>query len=446
MKLAVLGGGGFRVPLVYRALLQSSDAPHVDEITLYDLDIGRLHGIEAVLHQIGGLQGSRPVVRATTDLEVALDGADVVFSAIRTGGLAGRVADERVALDLGVLGQETTGPGGLAYGMRTVPVCLRIAEAVSRRCPRAWFVNFTNPAGLITEAMQAVLGERVIGICDSPMGLYRRAARALGEPADTASVDYAGLNHLGWLQGLTIGGRDRLGELIANPAALAGTEEGQLFGVQWIQTIGVIPNEYLYYYYFTRDAIAAISGGAATRGEYLLMQQEDFYRRVAEEPGLALPIWDQVRLERNATYMQESRAKGEERDPEDIDTGGYEGVAAALITALFGGPPATLILNVANRSTLPGLAADAVVEVPCRVDPTGPSPLPVSPLRGEMLGLVQQVKAVERLAIQAAVTGSVSMAVRAMACHPLVDSVTTARLLIDGYRERIPDFATVFGD
>ncbi len=444
MKLAVLGGGGFRVPLVYRALLTTPSAPPVDEIVLHDLDPQRLSAITAVLRHIGAEHDRVPTIRATTDLGVALDAADVVFSAIRTGGLSGRVADERVALDLGVLGQETTGPGGVAYGMRTVPVAMHIADVVARRCPSAWFINFTNPAGMITEAMQSVLGDRVVGICDSPMVLARRAARALGITAGDVAVDYAGLNHLGWLQGLSSGGRDRLADLVSDPEALRTMEEGQLFGVEWIQTLGVLPNEYLYYYYFTRDAIAAIARRPATRGEYLLMQQEAFYRRVTEEPGLALPIWDQVRLERNTTYMEESRGDADERHPDDVDGGGYEGVAVALIAALLGGEPTQLILNVRNRATITDLPADAVVEVPCMVDRRGPRPMQVTPLSGDMLGLVQQVKAVERLAIRAAQTGSPTLAVRALAAHPLVDSVTTARQLLDGYRVRIPALAAIF--
>lgn len=446
MKLVVLGGGGFRVPLVYRALLTTPRAPRVDEIVLHDLDPQRLAAIAAVLGQIGAAHHRVPTVRATGDLEDALDGADVVFSAIRTGGLSGRVADERVALDLGVLGQETTGPGGLAFGMRTVPVALHIAEVAARRCPSAWFINFTNPAGMITEALQSVLGDRVVGICDSPMVLARRAARALGCADQEIVVDYAGLNHLGWLQGLSVGGRDRLADLVGDTDALRTMEEGQLFGAEWIQTLGVLPNEYLYYYYFTRDAITAIAGRSSTRGEYLLMQQGAFYRRVLDAPELALPIWDRTRLERNATYMQESRGDADERHPDDVDGGGYEGVAVALIAALLGGEPAQLILNVRNGATLADLPADAVVEVTCQVDERGPRPMHVTPLTGEMLGLVQQVKAVERLAIRASQSGSRTLAVRALAVHPLVDSVTTARQLFDGYRERIPELATVFGE
>src|SRR5665811_381127 len=176
MKLAILGGGGFRVPLVYGAVLRDLSSPRVDAVSLYDVSPDRLEAMGQVTQQMAqeemakGHEGA-PTVETTTDLDGALDGADFVFSAIRVGGLEGRTTDERVALDLGLLGQETTGPGGLAYGMRTVPVAIHVAERVAQICPQAWVINFTNPAGMITEAMQLVLGERVVGICDSPIGL-----------------------------------------------------------------------------------------------------------------------------------------------------------------------------------------------------------------------------------------------------------------------------------
>ncbi|MEO7398648.1 MAG: 6-phospho-beta-glucosidase, partial [Ilumatobacteraceae bacterium] len=333
-----------------------------------------------------------------------------------------------------------------------------VAELVRERCPNAWVINFTNPAGMITEAMQSVLGDRVIGICDSPMGLVNRALRALGAAdagavrADNpgvgaigaAVVDYAGLNHLGWLQGLHVDGTDRLPELLADGASLSATEEGQLFGVEWLRTLGAIPNEYLYYFYYTRDAIASITGGAATRGEFLLTQQGDFYRAAAAVPDEALSTWNHVHVERNSTYMREARADDNGRDTADIAHGGYERVATSLMTAIASGAPAELILNVANRATLPGLPPDAVIEVPCRVDADGAHPLAVSALTGHPLGLVQQIKAVERLTISAAREGSERLAVEAFALHPLVDSVTTARLLLAEYRRRIPDLDAVF--
>ena len=290
-----------------------------------------------VLHQTGADVAHAPAVSATTDLDEALRGADFVFSAIRVGGLAGRTRDERVALDLGVLGQETTGPGGLAYALRTVPVALDIARRTREVAPDAWFINFTNPAGIVTEAMQAVLGDRVIGICDSPIALARRAIGALRLDPAATDIDYVGLNHLGWLRALRVDGSDHLPELLADPAALLTLEEGRLFGPEWIRALGAIPNEYLYYYYFGREARNAILAAPQTRGEFLRDQQDAFYATVAEHPDTAAAEWSRVREERDATYMREARADDEERDAADVAGGGYEGVALAIMAAISRG-------------------------------------------------------------------------------------------------------------
>jgi 6-phospho-beta-glucosidase len=202
MRLTILGGGGFRVPLVHRALLADRRRTGITELVLYDVDKRRLDAIGRVLAAQARDVPDAPLLVTTTDLDDAVTGADFVFCAIRVGGLRGRVVDERVALDLGVLGQETVGAGGISYGLRTVPEAHRIAGRIARLAPAAWTINFTNPAGLVTEAMAAHLGDRVIGICDSPSGLVDRVVRAIGAEPASVRIDYAGLNHLGWLYGV----------------------------------------------------------------------------------------------------------------------------------------------------------------------------------------------------------------------------------------------------
>ncbi|KRV50585.1 6-phospho-beta-glucosidase [Wenjunlia vitaminophila] len=439
MRLTVLGGGGFRVPLVYRALLDDAGddgsgarAGRCTEVVLYDTDRRRLDAIGAVLAEQARGRGAAPAVRATTDLDDALRGADFVFSAIRVGGLAGRTRDERVPLNEGVLGQETVGAGGVLYGLRTLPVAIRIAERVATVAPDAWVINFTNPAGMVTEAMRRVLGERVIGICDSPVGLCRRAARALGVDPDLAEYDYVGLNHLGWLRALVVDGRDHLPRLLDDPAALESFEEGKLFGATWLRALRALPNEYLHYYYFNREAVRAVLQAPATRGEFLHQQQEGFYAEVGSGRGGALEAWERTRSEREATYMAENRsATGDwERDSCDLDGGGYERIALALMRAIAHNERTTLILNVPNRSAVPGLDADAVVEVPCLVTAGGARPLATGPVAADQLGLMLSVKAVERATIEAALTGCRAAALRALALHPLVDSVRVAERLL----------------
>lgn len=437
MRLAILGGGGFRVPLVYGALLGDRDEGRVTRVTLHDIDGSRLRAVAAVLAEQAAGVPDAPVVEATTDLDEALRGADFVFSAIRVGGLEGRAADERVALAEGVLGQETVGAGGIAYGLRTVPVATDIARRVAALAPDAWVVNFTNPAGLVTEAMSRVLGDRVVGICDSPVGLGRRVARALGADPARVWMDYVGLNHLGWLRGVRVRGRDELPRLLADREALGSLEEGRLFGADWLRSLGAIPNEYLHYYYFNRETVRAYRRAERTRGAFLRDQQAGFYA----EPSLRR--WRSALAEREATYMAGSReASGAgERAGEDLESGGYEKVALALMRAVARDERTTLILNVRNGTALSVLDADAVIEVPCLVDASGAHPYAVDPLPGHATGLVTAVKAVEREVMTAAESGSRAAAVRAFALHPLVDSVTVARRLLDGYTAVHPGLA-----
>ncbi|NNN29538.1 6-phospho-beta-glucosidase [Streptomyces sp. S3(2020)] len=442
MKLTILGGGGFRVPLVYGALLTDRAEGRVTEVVLHDLDDSRLYAVARVLAEQASTVEDAPTVTATTDLDEALRGADFIFSAIRVGGLEGRANDERVALAEGVLGQETVGAGGIAYGLRTVPVAEDIARRVARLAPDAWVINFTNPAGLVTEAMSRHLGDRVIGICDSPVGLGRRIAQVLGANPKEAWIDYVGLNHLGWVRGLRVAGRDELPRLLADPGLLGSFEEGKLFGVDWLQSLGAIPNEYLHYYYFNREAVRAYQQAEKTRGAFLAGQQAAFYEEMRRPDAAALTAWDRTRAEREATYMSENResAGAGERDADDL-SGGYEKVALALMRAIARDERTTLILNVRNQGTLSVLDNDAVIEVPCLVDANGAHPVAVAPLPDHASGLVCSVKAVEREVLAAAESGSRATAVKAFALHPLVDSVNVARRLVEGYTEVHPGLA-----
>ncbi|MFF1640470.1 6-phospho-beta-glucosidase [Streptomyces sp. NPDC058246] len=442
MRLTILGGGGFRVPLVYGALLGDRAEGRVTHVVLHDLDAGRLSAVARVLAEQAADVPDAPEVTVTTDLDEALRGADFVFSAIRVGGLEGRAADERIALDQGVLGQETVGAGGIAYGLRTVPVAVDIAQRVARLAPDAWVINFTNPAGLVTEAMSRHLGDRVIGICDSPVGLGRRIAKVLGADPREAWIDYVGLNHLGWVRGLRVAGRDELPRLLADPQLLGSFEEGKLFGPEWLQSLGAVPNEYLHYYYFNREAVRAYQEAEKTRGAFLRDQQARFYEEMKRPDAGALTAWDRTRAEREATYMSENRetAGAGERDADDL-SGGYEKVALALMRAIARDERTTLILNVRNRRTLGPLDAEAVIEVPCLVDANGAHPVAVEPLPDHATGLVCAVKAVEREVLSAAESGSRTTAVKAFALHPLVDSVNVARRLVDGYTSAHPGLA-----
>ncbi|GAA0462916.1 hypothetical protein Aca07nite_76340 [Actinoplanes capillaceus] len=494
MRLTILGGGGFRVPLVHRALLADRERTGITELVLHDVDAGRLDAIGRVLTaQARGVPGA-PRLITTTDLDTAVTRADFVFCAIRVGGLRGRVTDERVALEAGVLGQETVGAGGISYGLRTVPEARRIAARIARLAPAAWTINFTNPAGLVTEAMATHLGDRVIGICDSPSGLVDRVLRALGADAGTVRVDYAGLNHLGWLYGVHLlgaadpratdplgvgarrtgtglwgsgGGTGPLGagdsragtdvpgaagpgaqgdgnllaRLLADRPRLESFEEGRLFGADRLRDLGAIPNEYLHYYYDPAGTLAAVRRAAQTRGEFLLGQQRRCYAEILVRDPLG--AWLGAWREREATYMAENRelTGAGEREHDESRPAGYEGVALAVMRALALDEPTTLILNVRNRGAVTVLDDGAVVEVPCTVDARGASPQRISPLPAHGTGLIQAVKTAERWVLRAVDSGSRAAAVRAMAAHPLVGSEPLAARLIDAYRAEFPELA-----
>ena len=445
MRLTIIGGGGFRVPQVFEAVADDDAPVRIDEVVLHDVDPARLRVVSRVLGRVAQGYAHPPRLIVTQDLDEALRGADFVFAAVRVGGTGSRVLDERTALDLGVLGQETTGPGGLAYALRTVPFMVGLARRIADVAPDAWVINFTNPAGIVTEAMRSVLGERVLGICDTPIGLMRRAQRCVASSSPVASTvaprfDYVGLNHLGWLRSLEVDGVDRLPALLGDDTLLHGIEEARLMGPDWVRALGALPNEYLYYYYFTREATGRIRASDATRGEFLRDQQDRFYT-AAEAPGSdALGLWRGSHAEREATYMAESRPEGDEggRQQEDV-TGGYHRVALDLMAAIATDRPATMILNVRNGDLVPQLPDEAVVEVGCVVDGDGVHPWPVAAVEGHMLGLMTQVKAVEQLTIEAALTGSAELAWKAFALHPLVDSVAVGRSLLEAYTQAFPD-------
>ena len=476
MKLTILGGGGFRVPLVHEAVATAATGLTVDEIALHDVDPERLATISAVIEEQGarlaaeGRAVALPRLIATTDLREAVTGADFVFSAVRVGGAEARTVDERVALGLGLLGQETIGPGGLAYALRTIPVALEIARTIAELAPTAWTINFTNPAGIVTEAMRSVLGDRVVGICDTPIGLVRRVGRLLGADLVAgergAEVDYVGLNHLGWLRSVRLEGTERLPGLLADDAALEEIEEARLIGKDWVRADGALPNEYLFYYLHTADAIERITGAATTRGEFLAKQQGDFYLAAAEADGRGpearaaescctspLDLWRETLHEREATYMAESR--DEERREEDVAGGGYQEVAMRLMTALATGRPERMILDVGNIAAgredapageriVPELPADCVLEVLCEVDGEGVHPLPIGPVEMGRLGMMSTLRAAERKILEAATTGSREAAWQGFATHPLVSSPELGRRLLEGYEAGHPQIAALF--
>jgi 6-phospho-beta-glucosidase len=462
MKVAVLGGGGFRTPLVWESVAEVAGDAGVDELVLHDVSAARLARIAAVVEGRRRERGHGPPADTTTDLVTAIDGAAVIFCALRVGGLEGRVVDEVVPLREGVLGQETVGPGGICFALRTVPVMLEIAEVVRRRAPEAWFLNFTNPAGLVTEAVRSVLGDRAVGICDSPDALSARVAAVLGRPMRRLEFDYAGLNHLGWLLAVREDGCDLLPGLLADDRLVSRVDEGRLFGPERLRELGMVPNEYLVYYERPGDIVNAFRRAGATRAQVLLGQQGLFYEARDEDPAGALASWRRARDARHQSYMAEAweaatDAVAEPVEPNGghgsraevggapVDEGpgeaGYAAIAAAFLRAIARDNGESITLNVGNRGRLPFLDDEAVVEVPCSVSAAGPRPRAVGDLGGPQADLVQRVKEVERTTIRAAREGSRLLALEAMAAHPVVPTRAAADRILRGYLGALPELA-----
>jgi 6-phospho-beta-glucosidase len=444
MKLTVVGGGGFRTPGLAEALLDADDL-RISEVVLHDVDELRLGRIDLVVRGICEERGASFPFRTTVDLDDALDGADFVFCAIRVGGLDGRLVDETVPLELGLVGQETVGAGGLSYALRTLPPMLAIAERVAQRASSAWFLNYTNPAGLVTEAAQGVLGDRAVGICDAPAALFHGVATALDRHVAELEFDYGGINHLGWLRGVYDGGNDLLPDLLADEARLARFTEGTIFPAELLRTLGRIPNEYLLYYYAEREVVASLRNGGP-RARHLLDQQGSFYDRAdGDSPAEVLEAWRATLRKRSASYFAEGRAASgapqgsEDALPPDGGLGGYTAVALGVVRALVTGKPATIVLNTANRGAVPFLDDAAVVEVPCTVDGKGVRPLSSPAWTLHEQGLVSLVKDAERTTIAASAAGSRALARRALALHPLVSSVQAASTLLDRYCSAFPE-------
>jgi 6-phospho-beta-glucosidase len=441
MKIAVLGGAGVRTPLIVQTMARRQARIGLDELALMDIDGERLELIGALTAPIEASLGFR--LTRTTEACSALRGADFVITTFRAGGIDSRVIDERVPLRHGVLGQETTGPGGFAMGMRSIPVLLDYIRLMSEECPDAWLINFANPAGMLAEAATRMGGwQRTVGICDSPQAAAHFAAAVLGVPAGEIFLDYFGLNHLGWTRAVLHNGRDYLPELL-EVLGRGAQVHGLPFEADLIQALGLLPNEYLYYYYYGRQAVEHILASGGSRGEQIAALNRELFAglRQAHAQGnvpAMLSAYEGYLQQRGDSYMARETGRGQQPEPENAGAAepgeGYAGVALDLIEALSGSRPRQMILNVPNRGAITGLPADAVVEVPSYVGKGMLRPLAVGAVPGGCLGLMAQVKHYEQLTIAAAVQGSYALALEALTVHPLVRDHSVARQILDEYR------------
>lgn len=449
MKLCVIGGGGVRAPLLVAATLRRAGDIGLREICLMDVDSTKLHVIGTLARGVARRMGSRVHISSTDDPVIALTDAQFVVTTIRVGGDEGRVLDERIALQHGVLGQETTGPGGFAMALRSIPELLKYACLMREHCPGAWLFNFTNPAGLVTQALRDAGYERTIGICDSANLAQHAVAARLGVSENALRPEVFGLNHLSWVRRIEYQGVDVLPRYLAAPSFLSETIQN-VFDPDLIHLFGMWLNEYLYYYYYAERAVAAISADDKTRGEEIVELNRDLLAQLRDIDidsvlDAALNVYFRYNQRRESTYMhyaQQNAPTMQEADLQfnatfvDVDLSkgeGYAGVALDLMEALVSGRPLYSALNVPNQDAIDGMQPDDVVEVSCMVDQNGPHPIHIGAIPDSQRQLMQSVKLYERLTVRAIKAKSRTLAIRALMAHPLVVSYSRGKALVDEY-------------
>jgi 6-phospho-beta-glucosidase len=451
-KVTLIGGGGVRTPLVIFGVNESSKRLGIDEMVLYDIDGERAKVMSALGNALIAREGGTLKLRVATRLEDAVKGAAFVLTAIRVGGIRARAIDERISIDNGYPGQETTGPGGVAMGLRTARVAIEYARVVEQQSPNAWLINFTNPAGLITQAVSHHTGVRVIGICDTPTELFHRIAVALHASPEDVHCDYVGLNHLGWIRSVRLRGQDVTAKLLASDDALLSLYQAKLFDFDLIRTLGLIPTEYLFFYYSRRRALANQIAAGATRGEEISQLNEALFKDLARSIAQgnsreALSTYVEYLNQRSGSYMQLEASGGSSfdkshaltDDPFRVATG-YHRIALDVMNALCSEEPKRVVINVRNHGAISDVGFEDVVEAPCTISKHGITPENCGSLPEDVRGLVLAVKAYERAAIQAAVTGSADHARKAMLLYPAIGEWEPAAELLREFSAKSPQF------
>lgn len=412
-KVAVVGGGSTYTPELVDTLCDHEDRLVVDELVLLDPDAGRLAPVAGLAERILRRRGWAGRLVATGDRDAALEGADFVVIQLRVGGQAARLSDETLPHGYGCLGQETTGPGGLGKALRTVPLVLELAEqAAARGAPGCWVVDFTNPVGIVTQALLDE-GHRAVGLCNVARWVQRRVGHYLQVDPDQVGLEHVGLNHLTWVRSVLVDGAgdDRLPELLDRFGPEFELETGTPLPL--LRLLGALPSYYLHYYY--------------ERDHELALQTAPGYRPRAL-----------VVAELEAQLLEQYRDPALDTQPAALSRRGgayYSEAAVRLMASLHAGTGDVQVVDVRNDGAVPGLADDAVVEVPCVVDADGAHPRPQRLLPPEMFGLVQQAKAYEHLAVEAAVRGSRQTVVKALLANPLVGQYPMALELTDAFLE-----------
>jgi len=405
MKLAVIGGGSTYTPELVDGIARLTGDIKIDELVLVDPDAERLSVVGPFSARIMARYGHPAAVSWTSDLDAAVEGAGAVLLQLRVGGQATRHRDETWPLECGCIGQETTGAGGFAKALRTVPVVLNVAERVRERAePGAWIIDFTNPVGIVTRALLDA-GHRAIGLCNVAIGYQRLFASLLDVAPEAVALDHVGLNHLTWERAALVGGQDRLPELLAAHGEEIAGHTGLPLAVT--REVGAVPSYYLRYFW-AHDAVVEEERGRPTRAQAVADIERQLLAMYADP---ALDTKPELLTHRGGAFYSEA--------------------AVALLASLVTDSGDRQVVNVRNNGTLPFLADEAVIEMSATIGSAGATPIPVAPVSPLMSGLIGHVSAYEELAVDAALHGGRDRVAAALLAHPLVGQYDIANCLTD---------------
>jgi 6-phospho-beta-glucosidase len=440
VKISIIGGGGTRVPVLVRGLLDLQEQLGLAEISLSDTDADKMSAIGKVLDAIVRQRGAHITITRADDFRSCVAGATFVIAAIRVGGDRLRVLDERIPLSMGVLGQETVGAGGFAMAVRTIPVVLDMMRELREAAPDAWFINLTNPSGIVTQAILSHAGFRnAVGICDAPSSIAALVAHILKVEPEDIVLDYYGLNHCGFVKSVRILGADVLPQLLSMLGGLPELEAMTHFTPSYVLRLGKLPNPYIWYYAFKRESLGEALAASETRGEEMERRNSALMSQLAvtEDP---VAVYDAYLGEREDGHLADKyRRVMNIRDGE-----GYSAVAMEVLLALSGKRQSVVPVNVLNQGALPFLAPDDVVEVPSLLSERLIRPLAVGPVDAESQLLIQQVKSYERSLVDAIVYHDTEELIRSLALNPLVPSPAVARELVSAFREQEAPYFDIF--
>ncbi|MBR3768096.1 MAG: 6-phospho-beta-glucosidase [Clostridia bacterium] len=452
MKLAVIGGGGVRSMFLAKSIAAKAEKLGITELCFMDTDEVKLNIFGKMAGKVSEMIAPELKFTLTSNSIEAVTDADYVITTIRVGGDSMRVRDERIALGMGLLGQETTGAAGFSFAMRSIPALLGYCEDIKRYAKSNVKVfNFTNPAGLVSQALSDKGYNFTFGICDAPSGMLHSFADLLGVASDRVYGDIYGLNHLSFFNKITLDGEDIIEKLIDNDEAYNQTDM-RYFSKSMLQERHFIPNEYLYYFFNREKAVANILNSDKTRGEQIeeinkMMIDELLNVDIENDFDTALEIFEKYYGMRENSYMSSetgvSRQKQWKFDPFSEDDGGYAGVALRYIEIVNRGKSGEMIFCTKNNGAIPNLENDDIVEITCEVSKNEivPHKFELNNLDSYAMELIRRMKLYERKSAASILAHDKSAAIEAMALHPLVESYSLAEQLIENYIELNKDYS-----